>query len=436
MSDVSNEFASVAGPGQVVALAFTGLGDKDTTIEALTTSTPRATGTNSSARCVLVQTPMQNLGYADVNGDIGLIAPGLIPVRKSGDGLAPSQRRDGRRRLDRLPAVRATAADFTTLQAGFVFNANNALVAQDQEAKVGADWDEPFRARRLQQFFDQIDKHSLETSAMMQADHVSLAARDFQPLLKTIQPTDERARQALALLAAWDGVMDKDKAEPLIYTSFVAALHRILIEERVGVALGDNGPFDAATLLSLINKHPAWCDQPEAKDKPDPDCRRALARAFDEGLRLLVKRDGADMSKWRWGAEHVALIKHKVFSHVPLLDRVSDLSRALERRLLYARPRRRLRGPRRHAFRAHPGRRFPWALRSFGPGQIAFHDHHRRVRPHLLPPLRRPRAAMDRRQVDPHCGDGRRAEGQGGEGAHAGAEVKSSPLPPRGRGLG
>ena len=247
-------------------------------------------------------------------------------MRKSGDGLSPSNGATGEGDwtgflpFEQLPQIHNPPA-------GFVFNANNALVPQDQEAKVGVDWDEPFRARRLQQFFDQIDKHSLETSARMQADHVSLAALDFQPLLKTIEPRDERARQALALVAAWDGVMDKDKAEPLIYTSFVAALHRILIEERLGFSLGDNGPFDAATLLSLINKHPAWCDEPEAKDRPDPDCRRALARAFDEGLQLLVKRDGADMSKWRWGAEHVALIKHKVFSHVPLLDRVSDLSR-------------------------------------------------------------------------------------------------------------
>ena len=32
------------------------------------------------------------------------------------------------------------------------------------------------------------------------------------------------------------------------------------------------------------------------------------------------------MSQWRWGAEHVSLLRHKVYSHVPLLDRVSDLS--------------------------------------------------------------------------------------------------------------
>ncbi len=51
----------------------------------------------------------------------------------------------------------------------------------------------------------------------MQADHLSLAAKDLLPFLKRVTPSDERARQALALLAAWDGVMDKDRPEPLIY---------------------------------------------------------------------------------------------------------------------------------------------------------------------------------------------------------------------------
>ena len=35
------------------------------------------------------QTPTQNFVYADVDGDIGFFSPGLLPTRKSGDGLAP-----------------------------------------------------------------------------------------------------------------------------------------------------------------------------------------------------------------------------------------------------------------------------------------------------------------------------------------------------------
>ena len=52
-------------------------------------STSRATGATSSTPCASYQTPTQNIVYADVSGDIGFFSPGLVPLRKSGDGLAP-----------------------------------------------------------------------------------------------------------------------------------------------------------------------------------------------------------------------------------------------------------------------------------------------------------------------------------------------------------
>jgi penicillin G amidase len=117
--------------------------------------------------------------------------------------------------------------------------------------------------------------------------------------------------------------MDKDRPEPLIFTAFQGSLRRILLEERTGLNMEPEGPFAASTLISLMRDHPTWCDRP---DKPDSDCRKALGRALDEGLALIVKRDGADMSQWRWGAEHMSLLQHKVYSHVPLFDWISDLS--------------------------------------------------------------------------------------------------------------
>jgi acyl-homoserine lactone acylase PvdQ len=58
----------------------------------------------------------------------------------------------------------------------------------------------------------------LETSTAMQADHLSLDVKDLQPFIAMIAPSDERARKAQTMLLAWNGVMDKDRAEPLIYT--------------------------------------------------------------------------------------------------------------------------------------------------------------------------------------------------------------------------
>ena len=322
LSDVNADLADFAGPGKAAALAFTGLGDRDTTAEAfLRVNAARNWGEFLDA-LRLYKTPTQNFVYADVGGDIGFLNPGLVPLRKSGAGLVPvdgsSSAFDwtGAIPFDEWPELHNP-------EIGFAFNANNANFPDDHRPTFGQDWEENFRARRIQQFFDTIDKHSLETSAVMQADHLSLDVKELKPFIATIAPSDDRARSAQAMLLGWNAVMDKDRAEPLIYTAFLRSLHKILIEDKTGLPMREKGPFAATTLVTLMRDHPSWCDSPGA---PDPDCRKALGRALDDGLALLVKRDGADMSRWRWGAEHKALLQHQVYAHVPLLDRLSDLS--------------------------------------------------------------------------------------------------------------
>ncbi len=322
LSDVNDDLADLAGPGKAVALAFTGLGDRDTTAEAfMRVNSSRNWGEFLDA-LRLYQTPTQNFVYADVSGDIGFLNPGRVPLRKSGDGLAPVDGASGA--FDWAGTIPFEQWPLLhNPEIGFAFNANNANFPNDHEPSFGPDWEENFRARRIQQFFDTIQKHSLDTSAAMQADHLSLDVKELQPFIATIAPSDELARKAQAMLLAWNAVMDKDRAEPLIYTAFLRSLHKILIEDKTGLAMREKGPFAATTLVSLMRDHPSWCDFPGA---PDPNCRKALGLALDDGLALLVKRDGPDMTRWRWGAEHKAVLQHQVYGHIPLLDRLSDLS--------------------------------------------------------------------------------------------------------------
>ncbi len=213
LSDVSADLASLAAPGKVLALAYTGLSGHDTTAEAvISLNTARNWGEFLDA-LKLYQTPTQNIVYADVSGDIGFFSPGLVPIRKSGDGQEPVDGASGAFDWVGMIPVRSTAA---------IAQPGNRLRIQRQQRRclrrpstvIRAGLEEDFRARRIQQFFDTIDKHSLETSAAMQADHLSLAAKDFQPFIARIIPSDERARQAQALLMNWDAVMDKNRVEP------------------------------------------------------------------------------------------------------------------------------------------------------------------------------------------------------------------------------
>src|SRR3984885_8876086 len=177
LSDVNADLENFVGPGKAVAFAFTGFGDRDTTGEALMRVNSARNWGEFLDALRLYQTPTQNLVFADVGGDIGFPNPGLVPLRKSGDGSTPVDGASGAFDwtgtipFDQWPQLHNP-------ETGFAFNANNANFPDDHKPSFGQDWEENFRARRIQQFFDAIGKHSLDTSAAMQADHLSLDVRD------------------------------------------------------------------------------------------------------------------------------------------------------------------------------------------------------------------------------------------------------------------
>ena len=140
-------------------------------------------------------------------------ARGWCPVRKSGDGLTPADGASGRFDWTGFLPFEKQPQSFNPA-AGFLFNANNAVTPVSEEASFGRDWEEPFRARRIQQFLDRPEKQDLDASAAMQMDHLSLAMLALKPLMASIKPSGDQARQALALVAAWDGNTEAERPEP------------------------------------------------------------------------------------------------------------------------------------------------------------------------------------------------------------------------------
>ena len=354
LSDISADLTDFAGPGKAVALAFTGLGDRDTTAEAfMRVNAARNWGEFLDA-LRLYQTPTQNFVYADAGGDIGFLNPGLVPLRKSGDGLAPVDGASGAFDwtgtipFDQWPRLHNP-------EAGFAFNANNADFPDNHEPRFGQDWEETFRARRIQQFFDTIDRHSLDTSSEMQADHLSLDVKELQPFIAKIAPSDERARKAQAMLLNWNAVMDKDRAEPLIYTAFLRSLHKILIEDRTGTAHEGEGP--------LRRDHPRFADaRPCVLVRFPRRSRSRLPQGAWPGARRRARLAGQAR---RRRYEPVALGRRAQgaaqasgLCPCPAVRPAERSQPSLERRLLHPRPRRRFRRAPRPAVRPHHRRRF------------------------------------------------------------------------------
>lgn len=311
LSDIDPDLIKLAGKDKIVALAFTGLGAHDTTSEALMLLNRAESWQDFQSALKLYQCPPQNIVFADTAGNIGFITPGFVPIRKAGNGTLPVDGASGAYEWTGFIPL-AEVPQVYNPKAGFIFNANNNVAGASYPYFMGVDWEEPWRAERIQQLITATDKHTLDSSAAMQADHTSLAARALLPFLLAQKAPDARAVQAMDLLRKWDGTMDKARPEPLIFEAWLYEMHKNLLENKTGFTLEEKGPY-AATSIEYILQHDGtdWC----ATD----DCSGEIVKALEDALNFITQRDGPDITQWQWGHEHFAVLRHKFYSHIPVL---------------------------------------------------------------------------------------------------------------------
>jgi len=251
--------------------------------------------------------PGQNVIYADADGTIGYQCTGRYPIRRGWDGSMPVPGWDGEHEWDGWIPFEELPFDVDPAE-GFLATANNRIHEETYPHLIGVDWSPPSRIRRIAELLEAEPVHSPETFAAMQADVVSVPARELAAALGELEPADERQRAALELLRASDGSLDADSAAACVYAAWC---HHIA-ERTLRPALGDElfthaygrstsiGRWRAVVLPHLL-AHPTarWLgeDGPEARD-------RVLRAALDDALDELERRLGPDPRAWRWGDLH------------------------------------------------------------------------------------------------------------------------------------
>jgi penicillin G amidase len=315
---VISDLANYTIGEDVLALETTWLGADDTTPQALWAMSRAHDWTEFRAALRSWVAPQQNIVYADIDGNIGFIAPARIPIRAAGDGWLPSPGWSGERDWVGTVDFDALPSAFNP-PAGRVVTANNKIVPDDYAVFLARDWEMPFRAERIGALLDAIPLQSPDASAAIQADDLSLAAKTLLPLMLTIAPKDDDARAVIARLRRWDGRMDRDKVEPLLFIAWLRDLNRVLLAEKLGPVFPNYWSLRPNVVRLILAERRDWCGH-------EGDCGPALATALDRALADLKRRYGANMDEWRWGRAHEASFSSALWSHVPLAARWFDLA--------------------------------------------------------------------------------------------------------------
>ncbi|MDA0228941.1 MAG: penicillin acylase family protein [Proteobacteria bacterium] len=326
VSDTIRGSSEFLPTGHAVAFAWTALRDDDLSAQAATRIGLAEDWGSFTAVLRDFHAPQQNIVFADIHGNIGYIAPGRVPIRRSGNGWMPAKGWTGEQDWEGFIPYAGLPRLFNP-RSGQIVTANNKVVGLHYPYFITRDWSPPHRAVRIEALLGGSDSHDKESFAAIQADTVSLAAKSLLPrLLTLVPPGSEAAQDALIRLAAWDHVMAAERAEPLIYMAWLRELMRVLFADELGATFRDYFTIRESAIFDALKPGGAWCDDTATASKED--CAAAVGTALDQALDYLASRYGENMDGWAWGEAHYAHSDHEVLGRVPLIGKLFEVQLA------------------------------------------------------------------------------------------------------------
>jgi penicillin amidase len=322
VSDVVPESRVAIGEGKVLALAWPALRGDDRTAEAVFRLN-RARSWDEAAEAMRdFHSPQQTFVIADRYGSIGLLAPGRVPIRRAGDGSVPVPGWTGEYDwaglipYDDLPRAHNPAS-------GKLVTANNRLIGDGYPYHLSFEWPEPYRAERILELLDEAGGADDAAHAAMQMDALSPAAAELVPVLLAMAPGGGRTQPLVDRLSAWDFVMDRNAAEPLLYYAWLDAINRRLLQDELDSAFASFEDAKPSIVAHILRDHPQWCDD-VATEELTESCGELLDLALEDALDLVSARFGDDETQWRWGEAHVARLGHMILSRSAILRALFD----------------------------------------------------------------------------------------------------------------
>jgi penicillin G amidase len=281
--------------------------------------------------------PVQNITYADLEGNIGYQAAGRVPIRSVGQGLIPVPGWTGAYEwkgfipFDELPSL-------SNPPKGYIVAANNPAASSEFPYYLGSQGTYGYRARRIAELIEgDKDKVSVDDVKAMQADTYDLAAIEIRKHLEgldlTLKETSEYLKEKEPLgkkdrrkraetekrvaelleparerLLAWDGKMDRKSGAAAIYGFFFLELIEETFRDQYPAERWNQiGHERAQNSLYYLLQEPEnqWWD-----DARSPDVRETrdtiLVRSFRQAVEDCIDRMGGKIDTWEWGRIHQA----------------------------------------------------------------------------------------------------------------------------------
>lgn len=319
---------SVTPRGHVASIGWTALSRDDTSAQAILEIMRAQHIDDALAAGERFVAPPQNLVLVD-ESRIAMKVIGALPRRAArhqtkgrmpAPGWLPENRWQGRLAYSANP-------EFVDPEGGILGNTNNKVIDRPFPLHMSFDWGDTQRVQRWEKLMQSRDVHTRESFVEAQLDTVSTTARTLLPLVArdlwftgeaAAEGTPERRRrEALDLLAGWNGEMNEHLPEPLIYMAWLRRLQDRLIRDELGglaSAFRHPQPVFLERVFRDVDGAAAWCDF--IQSAIEESCTDIARLALDDALIWIDETYGLSLESLRWGDAHVATHDHQVLGDV------------------------------------------------------------------------------------------------------------------------
>jgi penicillin G amidase len=262
--------------------------------------------------------PSSNMVYADVDGNIGYQAVGLLPIRRTYDGDVPVNGAAGDAEWDGFIPFDDLPAAFNPTS-GVIVSANQNPFPIDYKYRVGGEYGPYYRSQQIR---------SLLTKARTPEDMLAIQKDVYSELSRFIAQQvvaayDKRGAKNASLnagadiLRKWNGQMEKDQSAPLIASLVYQQLRRA-IGDRASNGKGDlwESRMAGPVIERILRERPT-----EWFRDYDQLLLRCFLDAMEEGRRL----QGRGPSNWRYGNYLETMMRHPILGRAEWIKYVPTL---------------------------------------------------------------------------------------------------------------
>ena len=270
-----------------------------------------------------VKTPTLNMGYADIDGNIGYQYMASPPIRQKGTGVLPVPGWNGEYDwignvpFEKLPydlnPKKGYFASFNNEPKKTPYHMTNFFLFE--------------RALRFEEIARETGKLNLDEARKLQLDSVSVLAKRWVPHIIRVCKDDPEFAEACSLFEGWNFSLDRESPAASLFRAFYQHLMKNTLQDEAGEKLWKEHlsqyiivyiPDLVLTRIIGDNNHPLFdkIKTTDVRETRDDIIKESMKDAVAE----LTDRIGSDPKDWEWGKIHQMIFTHPMGKKLSFLN--------------------------------------------------------------------------------------------------------------------